>query len=213
MNVGQIKAYVASLVDDLQFSYFTETELLRYINQAQQEVQKKLVLAGNNWYVKITTAAMVVNQKNYTLPSDFLKMNRVESVENPGVNEDRYPLCSISLNQKDNFDQSADSCAWYLIKDDIYLTPSPKTARILRYYYTYRIAEVTIDADIPDVPLEYHEYLANLVAQRCFLKDGRDPGFILTEIRQVEDNLTASAVERAQDHASMVVVVDDYMGY
>lgn len=210
MTVAQIKAYVASLVDDLNFDYFTNTELLRFINQAQQEVQKRLILAGNNWYVTIdATQSTVINQANYTLPTDFLKMNRLELVLNPGSQEQRYALKSITLNQKDMGFQAADSVGWYILKSTLYLNPLPQTVRTIRMYYTYRIAEVTSDSDTPDVPSEYHEYLAHLVAAKCFLKDGRDASFILQQIKFVEDNLTASAIERAQDHASQVVVVDE----
>lgn len=210
MTVGEIKAYVASLVDDLQYAYFTETELLRFINQAQQETQKKLVLAGNNWYVKIDqTQSTVVNQANYTLPTDFLKMNRLELVNNPGNNEDRYSLKSITLNQKDMGFQASDSVGFYLLKNILYLNPKPQNIRTIRMYYTYRIAAVVLDADIPDVPPEFHEYLAYLVALKCFQKDGRDPNFILQQTKVWEDNLEAEAIERNQDHASCVVVVDE----
>lgn len=214
MTVLDIKNYVWSLVDDLNGDYFTSAQLLIYINQCQQETQKKLVLSGNNWYLKTTTAALVVNQYIYTLPTDFLKLNRLESCINIGTtNEERYSIKSITLNQKDDFFQDSEPIGYYFVKSEIYLTPPPKSVRTLRYYYTYRIAPVVLDADIPDVPEEYHEYIANLVAQRCFLKDGRDPGFILTQIKEVEANLTASAIERAQDHASTVVVIsEDYAG-
>lgn len=216
MTVLDIENYVASLVDDLNFDYFTKPQLLRFINQAAQQTQQKLVLAGNNWYVKLDVSVpTVINQTNYALPTDFLKMNRLESVLNIStVNEQWYTLNSVTLNQKDmNYIDTESSC-FYFLKNTLYLQPPPQTVRTLRMYYTYRIADVVLDADIPDVPPEYHEYIANLVAQRCFLKDGRDPGFILTQLKEVEDNLAASAIERAQDHASTVVIIaEDYSGY
>lgn len=210
MTVQQIYDYVGSLVDDKDFGYFTTTELLRYINQKAREVQKELVLAGNNWYVQIDESqTTTINQANYTLPTDFLKMNRIELVQNPGTNEQRYPLVSITLNQKDRLYLEADTSCYYLLKNTLYLNPMPKTVKTIRMYYTYRIAECTSSSDTPDVPAEYQEYLANLVVMKCFLKDGRDPGFILNEVEMVRKALAASAIERAQDHASTVVVMDD----
>lgn len=216
MTTGEIKAYVASLVDDLSFGYFTQAELLRYINQEIRETQKKLIAAGNNWYVKIDQSqSTVVNQIAYSVPTDFLKFNRIELVDNPGVNETRYPLCSIVLSQKDNVYTDFQPIGFYLLKSTLYLTPVPTIVKTIRMYYTYLIPEVVLDADIPDVPVEYHEYVANLVAAKCFLKDGRDPGFIMASVKMVEDALKADAIERNQDHASVVVVVDDsgYGGY
>lgn len=211
MNVGQIKAYVASLVDDLQMTYFTPTELLRYINQEMRETQKKLIAAGNNWYIKIDESqSTVVNQLAYTVPTDFLKFNRIELCTNINTtSETRYNISSITLNQKDMMFAQSDTTCFYLLKNTLYLTPQPKTIRTIRMYYTYLIAEVAIDADIPDVPPEYHEYIAMLVAAQCFLKDGRDAGFILNKTKMVEEALKADAIERNQDHASTVVICDN----
>ena len=214
MTVGQIKAYVASMVDDLQFAYFTEPELLRYINQMQQETQKLLIQAGNNWYTTIdATQSTVINQGNYTVPTDFLKMNRIELVTNAGVNETRYSIQSITLNQKDAVSFDSDVAGFYILKSTLWLSPFPSTVRLIRMYYTYRIAAVAVDADIPDVPLEYHEYIADRVAEICFLKDGRDASFIRYKCDKVEQFLKQDAIERSQDHASRVVIVNDDGGY
>lgn len=210
MTVGEIKAYVASMVDDLQFAYFTESELLRYINQMMRECQKLLLQSGNNWYVKIDQSQQtVLNQIAYTLPTDFLIMNRVELVQNPGVNETRYSVQSIVLNQKDSIAFDSDVAAFYILKDTFYLTPQPQTVKTIRMYYSYLIPEVALDADVPDVPKQYHEYIADRVAETCFLKDGRDASFIRFRCDQVEKALLQTAIERNQDHASRVVIVDD----
>lgn len=211
MTVAEIKAYVRSLVDDEAGGYFTDADLLRFINQSQQETQKRLVMSGNNWYTKIDTSnTTVLNQANYSLPSDFLKMQRIEVVTNPGTTENRYTLSSVTLNQKDMGYQDSDSLSYYLVKSTLYLAPPPKTAgRTLRLYYVYRIADVANDSDTPDVPVEFHEYLANLVALRCFLKDGRDASFIVRMTEMVEKQLDAEAIERTQDHASTVVIADE----
>lgn len=214
MTVGQIKAYVASMVDDLQFDYFTETELLRYINQMQAETQKLLIQAGNNWYTTIdATQSTVVNQGNYTVPTDFLKMNRIELVQNPGTNETRYAIQSITLNKKDSICFDSDVAGFYILKSTLWLSPFPTTVKTIRMYYTYRIAAVAVDADIPDVPLEYHEYIADRVAEICFLKDGRDASFIRYKCDKVEQFLKQDAIERSQDHASRVVIVDEDGAY
>lgn len=210
MTVGEIKAYVWSMVDDLNGDYFTSPEVLRYINQMQQEVQKLLIQSGNNWYVIIDqTQSTVINQGNYTVPTDFLKMNRIELVQNPGVNETRYSIQSIPLSQKDAICFDSDVAGFYLLKNTLWFSPFPTTVKTIRLYYTYRIPPVAVDADIPDVPLQYHEYLADRVAEICFLKDGRDASFIRAKCMSTEQDLKNDAIERNQDHASRVVSVDE----
>lgn len=215
MNVGQIKSYVWSLCDDLAGSYFTTTELTRFINQEQQETQKQLVLSGNNWYLKVDqSGSTVVNQQGYTLPTDLLAINRIELVQNPGVNEAVFPLTSITLNQKDAFQNfSGMPCAYYLQKNTIQMIPAPQQVWTIRYYYTYQIADISSDSDTPDVPTEFHEYLAKRVAMQCFIKDGRDATLLLRDIQKVEDDLKARAIERAQDRMSTIVInSDDALG-
>lgn len=211
MTVLEIKNYVASLVDDLQMTYFTPTELLRYINQEMRETQKKLIAAGNNWYIKIDESqSTVVNQIAYTVPTDFLKFNRIELCTNINTtSETRYNISSITLNQKDMMFAQSDVTCFYLLKKTLYLVPQATTIRTIRMYYTYLIPEVANDSDVPDVPPEYHEYIAMLVAAQCFLKDGRDASFILKKTMMVEEALKADAIERNQDHASTVVICDN----
>lgn len=213
MTVLQIKNYVWSLVDDPSGTYFTTIELDRYINQCIRETQKKLIAAGNNWYVKIDESqSTVINQGNYSLPSDFLKINRIELVQNPGVNETRYSLQSIPLSNKDAIAFDSDTAAFYLLKSTLWLAPFPSTVRTIRVYYTYLVAETTSDSDVPDVPPEYHEYIAMKVAEKCFIKDGREATLVMQNIMEVEKSLEADAIERNQDHASRVVVVSDDHG-
>lgn len=214
MTLGQIKSYVWSMVDDLNGDYFTTAELTRYANQMLRECQKLLIQSGNNWYVQIdATQSTVINQANYTLPTDFLKINRLELVQNPGTNETRYAVQNIPLAQKDSIAFDSDVAAFYILKSTLYLTPLPQTVKTIRIYYTYRVAEMTSDSDTPDLPSEFHEYLADRIAETCFLKDGRDASFIRQRCDQVEQYMKADAIERSQVSASRVVIVDDDGGF
>lgn len=213
MTVGEIKTYVSYLVDDLQFGYFTSTQLDRFINQAQIEVQKKLIRAGFTWYLKIdATLVSVVNQADYALPTDFLEINRLEYVTNPGVSESRITLNSIDgLSELDYFvEYNGQPRAFYLKKNNITLVPKPDTAGIyLRIYYNYQIANNTVDADVPDIPTEFHEYLAHLVAIKCFIKDGREYSLLAAYTQEVEKNLLMMATSRLQDKPRMVICTNN----
>lgn len=219
MDVAAMISYVLSEVDDPNGAYFTQTQLIRYINQAAQETQKKLIAAGNNWFLKVPTDGTyvtVANQAKYTPPTDLLQLNRLEIVQNPGVNENRVALTSITLNQKDFFyGYSSWPVAFYFQKNDIVLCPAPQTAGLtIRYYYTYRIAEVTLTTETVDIPAEFHEYICHQVILKCFAKDGRDPSFFMALTKQVEERLEKEAIQRAQDRASTIVLTSDaFQGY
>ena len=210
MTVLEIKNYVGSLVDDLSFSYFTTSELTRYINQEIRETAKVLNQAGNNWYLKKDeSGSTVANQQEYTPPSDCMAILRLEWVLNPGINETSVGLTSITLNQKDVFAVYADPVAYFWRGPKIALVPIPQSVRTLRYWYLYRVPEISSDSDTPDIPTEYHEYLAMRVAKKCLIKDGRDASLLLEDLRKVEDDLKAEAQQRSQDRSRQVVCTDD----
>lgn len=220
MTVLEAFNYTASQVDDLLFGYFTKPQLLIYLNQSVQECQKKLVAAGNNWYLKRTPDSgpgatfTVVNQDTITPPADLLNVNRLEIVQNPGLNENRIAVRSITLNQKDYFQGYAQwPIAFFFQKTDIVLVPAPQVGGLLlRYYYTYRIAPLVNESDIIDVPEEFCEYAVALVILKCFAKDGRDPGIFGKIVDDTEKRLEKQAIQRAQDHAPTIIMTGDGSG-
>jgi len=221
MTVLESYNYVASQVDDLLFGYFTKPQLLIYLNQAVQETQKKLIAAGNNWYLKKTDDSgpnayfTVVNQSSYAPPADLMDINRLEIVQNPGVNENRVALTSITLNQKDYFHGYTQwPVAFFFEKTNINIVPAPQVGGLLiRYWYTYRIAPLVAESDTIDLPQEFVEYANYLVILKCFAKDGRDPGYFLQMVKDIEGRLERQAIMRAQDHAPQIVQTSDGSGY
>lgn len=214
MTVIEAMNYTASQVDDLLFGYFTKPQLLIYLNQAVQECQKKLIAAGNNWYLRKTADGAhitVVNQDTYIPPDDLMNLNRLELVQNPGLNENRVALTSITLNQKDFFGGYTQwPVAFYFMKNDIVVVPAPQVGGLtIRYYYTYRIAPLVNDSDVIDVPQEFAEYICYLMILKCFAKDGRDPGYFLQMVKDIEERLEKQAIQRAQDHAPCIVETSD----
>lgn len=210
MTLTELRAYVSYLVDDLDQTYFTPVQLNRFLNEGLRQCQKKLIQSGNNWYLRRATRSLVANQQDYKLPCDFLKLNRIEIVTNPGINETSYSLSSITTNQQGGFAKySQNPVVFFLEKDLLMLVPIPQLVNTMRLYYTYRVEEMVLDADEPDAPIEYHDYIALLAALECFIKDGRDASLLLAKKNEIEKALDQDAIERIQNHASMVVMTDD----
>lgn len=214
MTTGEIITYMSYLVDDLELGYFTQPQMLRFLNQSLREAQKLLCLAGNNWYVKVSTRDVVANQRDYMLPCDFLYLHRLE-LRTPanGItpnNYDRQVLDSITINQQDNFSTYAQPIAFYLEKNYLILTPIPQNADFTMWlWWSKMVDEVTQDSDVPDIPTEYVEYLAQKATSLCFVKDDRAMDNILPVFIETEKRLKAAAIERAQNQASRVVITRD----
>lgn len=212
MTFGELKALVSYWVDDLEFGYFTEVQVGDFINNALREIQKYLVLAGENYYLRCVETEIVSNQADYVLPQDFLKLNRLE-IAHPGQ-DIPSDVNSITLNQKSLIAVGpGEPNSYYLKKGRVVLVPKPNSLkRTLRLFYTYRIPELVEDAEVPDLPAEYHEAPAIFAAYDCMLKDGRDPSTLLVKKNEYISLMKKAADERTVDQPREVVVTSDF-GY
>jgi len=182
MTLAQLRSLVWSVVDDAQGiatgsgGYFTTAQVDVFLNNAQRETQKQLLQAGEMYYLKTVESSLVVGQRDYVLPTDFLKCHRLEIVMNgTGANEDRAELQYITLNTQNMVPRYQGTPMAYAIKKNrVSLYPIPDLVKTIRIYYSYRVEDLVNASDIPDVPEEFHEYLAILAAKDCFIKDDRN---------------------------------------
>lgn len=215
MTRSELRTLVASWLDDVNQTYFLAAQVNVWLNLAQREVQKLLLQAGQNWYMTPVQTTTVVGQADYVLPSDFMVENRLELVQSgTGVNENRVTLCEITTNQQP-FIPIGLGCPtnYYIKKNRVTISPTPDQAYPLRLYYSYRVADMSNDADTPDVPEEFMEYVAILAAFDGFIKDDRAPSNLLMKKEKYEELLKQMANDRTQDQGRQVVQTVDYDSY
>lgn len=214
MTVGQIKTLVVSWLDDANKGYFTDANLLTWINNAQRQVQLQLLQAGQNWYMKPVETQTVSGQSDYILPSDFIEEHRIEIViSGTGSTENRQPLGEITTNQQDLVSLNLGTPTNYFIKKDRFVVlPTPNQAWTLRLYYSPMVIDLVSDSDVPDVPEEFMEYVALLAAFNGFIKDDRAPANLLTKKNEYEVIFKQMAVDRTTDRSRQVVDVVGDLG-
>lgn len=212
MNLLQLKNLTAYWLDDLSFGYFTEAQVTVFLNNAQKRLQKRLISAGQNYYTKCVQTTLVVNQMKYALPADFKKEHRLEIVvSGTAPNEAIVPLSPITINQRDFVPQGSGTPQVYTIqKNYLYLRQPPNAALTLRMVYSYEIADLINDTDIPDVPESYHEGIALYAAEDGFIKDGRTNALHAKKLKEFNDEIDKDAQERNQDVPRSVVVTEAY---
>lgn len=208
----EIRTLILDWLDDSQSGYFSQATVNVWINLAQREVQKKLLQAGNNYYLKPVTTSTVAQQADYVLPTDFITLHRLEAVlSGTGVNENRQPITQITTNQQDLVSISlGPPTNYYLKKDRVTLSPTPDQVYTLRLYYSPRVADLSADADVPDVPEQFMEFVAIIAAYNGFIKDDRAPANLVEKKKYYEKLLDEMASERNQDVSRQVVITQDY---
>lgn len=214
MTFLELQNLTAYWLDDLSFGYFTQTQVKRFLNNAQRELQKLLLMAGENYYVKPVQTTMVVNQSDYVLPDDFVWLHRLEIIlSGSGVNEDAVPVLPITLNQKDMLPTgSGTPVVYYMKKNRLVLLPPPSSAKVLRLFYSPYTTDMSADADEPDIPDFYHEFLAVLAARDGLLKDRRDISNIQVKLKELEEHLKQIAQQRKVDMPREVISHDMGIG-
>lgn len=215
MTLAQIRTLALGYLDDSESGYFAAAFMLSVINKAQREVQKKLIQAGDNWYLTASTTPFVVDQQEYVLPTDFRKSHRLEVITaGTAPNETKVQLAPISLNQQDMVPSGSGTPAvWCIKKNRIIIFPAPATAHTMRLWYSYRIADLSADSDVPDVPTEYQEYIAVLAAIDGFVKDDRPYTNLKMMADEYEKLMKQDADERQQDAPRHVIETEsDNMG-
>lgn len=208
MNLGQLQTDVAGILDDINFGYFTQAQITVWLNKAQNELQRRLLKAGNNRYTVTVTTPLVINQAAYALPPDFKKLHNLEVVVS-GVapNESTNPVSPITENQKYLVQNGAGTPNFYVIKKNalILYPTSDGNAPTLRMVYSYMVPDMVNLTDVPDAPSDYHHLITLLAVEYGLLKDGRASPYIEKMIATEQSGIDSDAQERNQDQVRSII--------
>lgn len=178
MNRGELRKLVWYWLDDLEGGYFTATQVNTWLNNALIECQKQLLDCGEYWYLTCAKTNLVQNEGCYALPSNFLKANRLEvRIQGSSApNEVWTSILGSTLNEGAKFNfGTGQPCRVTIGKDCLIFRPLPDQAYLIRLYYSYKVAPMVSDLSVPDVPTQYHEYIALLAARDGYSKDNTEP--------------------------------------
>jgi hypothetical protein len=211
MQLQDLRNLTLYWLDDLSGGYFTSTQVNLWLNNAQRECQKQLLQAGQNYYLKPSQTSTVKNQSDYVLPSDFLKLHRLELITSgTGVNEVKKLLNSISLNEQMDISTGTGTPDCYILKKNrLTLYRTPDSAKTLRLYYSTRVADMINDTDVPDLPEEFEEFLPIMAAIDGLVKDNRSSPTLAAKYQMYIDRFKQMANDRKQDRSRRVIVRDE----
>lgn len=211
MTFGQLQSLVSYWVDDPNSTYFTPVQVKAFLNNAQQEANKKLTEMNDDWYRKCAQTGLIANQECYALPADFRKLNHMELITGGVYPNEQLVVLNHSTQGETDYLGSGASVpkTFFLEKNCIIFKPVPDQAYLIRMHYSYRVLDMVQDFEVPDVPTEYHEYLAILASIDCFLKDQRDPAPFIEKIKHYDSLMKKTSTDRMIDRPRSVVITYD----
>lgn len=223
MTRGELRNLVLYWLDDLDAGYFTPTQVNVWLNNALVECQKQLLDCGEYWYGTCATTSTVANQDSYSLPSNFLKCHRLEIlIQGTLATPQSQTWATIDGNTlmegaRLNFGTGKPATVT-IFKDCLLFRPMPDTAYPIRLFYSYKVTPMTDDLNVPDVPLQYQEYIALLAARDGFSKDEREPSTMFREkFAEYKDMMKKDQIQRNRAQPRRVVRTQsdgfDFIGY
>lgn len=201
-----------SVVDDSR--KITKTMVDRFLNIGYKRAVNAVVSAYEDFYLRESTADLVVDQKSYSLPSDARKLVRLDvgysasTTRYQGVRLDRAHVDPNAV-----FSESAP--AYYLIGDAIELNPTPSSAVTdgLRLYYVEKQAPLNNNTDEIKLPIGYEDLpitYAVAKAKQTLELDGEAQAY-LQEFGIEMSKMKSELINRTKDNNDSVVITDPYL--
>lgn len=198
-------------------STVTSTQVQRDLNTARDLVLNRLLVLGQNYYLRIAKANTVANQALYSLPTDFRKFARLEiGYENA---TDRVKVDQIDLNELGDPSVEVYSQAdpkYTIIGNMFEIRPTPTTAITNGLYMIYveNPADMSGNTDTSGLPLDYDNLLTLYASAKGKYTLGlpQEGNNMMAQFNLGLDEMENNIVERNIDSGGTIAMVDDYGG-
>ncbi len=195
---------------DNSSGFWNDDLLQNYFNLTQQEVQQELVQTFEDYFITDTTLNISAGQNRYAVPSDFLKMRRMEDIRNGGTPREILPTRLNLPNQAFGFNISSGGGfghGYHIEADSIVFdnTPSFTDDSAVRLYYIKRLADVTAASDTSEIPDEHHRVLVWGVVKHALYQQQSENNFALVEFEKHLSRMNRQAETRQVQRPRKVV--------
>lgn len=214
LTVGEIFTRVQRQFGDDTSAQLTIDDVVRWINDAMRDI------AINNDLLQVRgTQNSVANQKNYTLPTDIMKL---QSVKYAGIS-----LRASTLQELDSLMGTDDQTiaqgyavgtpqTYWLYANELNLYPAPATSLAggISIYYTRQPTDVAASTDVPGIPQEYHNSLVEYCMAKAFELDANH--FVASMKQQRFDQSVAALKQNvdwnSQQYYPFITGIDESSG-
>lgn len=192
MNLADVRLRVKKTFGDEAQVQINDSDIVRWVNDAQRHI-----ISSNELLLqKIATADVIATQQDYALPSDLFMLRSI-SMKSGSIST-YYPL--QGSNQADfnallgGWDTNTISqgipAYYHVFANILKLYPIPQTTVTagLKLFYTRYPTDLSIDTDVIDLPLAYHNTVVDYCLQQAYELD-EDWNAVKSKQEQVELSL------------------------
>lgn len=174
-----LRSHTRTYLDESSPADWTDAQINRELNFAYMEVYTAVVETFESYYRVVSTANLVANQQEYAVPSDFLKMVRLEvKYDSTGdfYKAGRFDFQQLSTGYDNDTYGSTSRPLYQITGGYIRLLPIPTTSVTsgLRMEYIKTISELSSDTDEINIPFpDRYGRLITLGAAAQLLRKGQ----------------------------------------
>ena len=185
MDLSELRDSARSKADEQSSGFISNVELKRFLNQGLRIVYGKIVQNFEDFFIVKGTSSndglieVTANGNEYDLPSNLLKLVRVERRNTNDSNENNWRKLmrlNIGNDQINDFfpirEGRDQGFGYFIAGDKIYLRPVPSGGFDMRLWFIPKVTAMSASTDTPGVPEEYHELIAEYGAIQCLAKSG-----------------------------------------
>ena len=146
---GTIVDRVYDIYNDPNKQFIPDSQtIMNYLNEGYADLWTRLAEVKGNYLMTYKDIPLVAGTDTYALPTDLLKLDGVEIVEDNTFIRS-YDL--LTENENDNTDPS-----YVLIGNNIKINPAPTVNKTLRIYYTPQPVLLSLATDKISLPSSYN---------------------------------------------------------
>lgn len=165
-TLSQLREHARTYLDEVSAADWSDDQIDRELNYAYQEAVTSVINVFEDYYMQEWTPDLVANTSKYALPSDFIKIRRLEVSYVTGTERRKATRFAFESNarQWDSTNYGATSSPLYdLTGNYLRILPVP-TANVtdgIYCEYIYQVPDMSASTDTINIP--YPDRYGNLI--------------------------------------------------
>lgn len=218
MNLGEVRTYVRTLLDEDLAAFWSDTQLNVFIQRSFLNVYTQITQVNRGYFETTANISYVSGTELYSLatiaPLGFVKLCLVERVDIP-PNINLMPIDLSEKNDYAGFVGSTDSQGYekyFLTGNSLGITPIPQAniANALRLWYVPVPALPTVDASVfpPELTELHHEAIAQGAYLRAAQRDKQLLALVSPMYKDLMDMVKADTQVRITQEPKRIIDTD-----
>lgn len=218
MNLGEVRTYVRTLLDEDTAAFWTDAQLNTFIQRAFLAVYTKIAQAGRGYFETTANISYVAGQELYSLAAiasrGFVKLDLVERIDQSPA----MKLLPIDISEKNNFMtfQGSNDLAGYeryfLSGNNLGIAPIPQSSvtNALKLWFVPVPTLPTADAnefpaDLTDL---HHEAIAQGAYMRAAQRDKQLLALVAPVYRELIEMVSVDVTQRIVQEPRTIIDTD-----